>query len=106
MVAPGVCSYCERRIGSQKNGNRKKHYINERAEWFGYKLKECKGSSPERGSRPLFATIEEWKKRRSGKMKCLACQQWVGFTKAFLPVKHPDERGRTCRGWSDNQQRP
>lgn len=103
MVAPGVCTYCERRIGSRADGRRKKHYINERSPWalFSYALLECKGSSSE-GAVPSPRTISESKKRRGGKMRCLACEKWVPQTSTFLPAKH-EYNGKPCRGWRDNQ---
>ncbi|MFV2195487.1 hypothetical protein [Nocardiopsis sp. LOL_012] len=98
-----MCPFCDRKIGSLKNGRRRKHYINQTSVWFfGYKLLECKGSSPD-GTEPTYDTKTVANQRRNGKMKCLACGKWVGYTKTFLPVKHDDQRGRVCRGWSDNQ---
>lgn len=103
MVAPGVCPYCQRRIGARADGYRKKHYINEISIWslFSYELLECRGSSPQ-GAVPSGQTISESKKRRGGKMKCLACEKWVPQTSTFLPAKH-DHNGKPCRGWRDNQ---
>ncbi len=103
MVALGVCPYCERRIGSRADGQRKKHYINETSVWslFSYALLECRGSSPE-GAVPSGQTIRESKNRRGGKMRCLACTQWVKQSATFRPLKH-DHNGKPCRGWRDNQ---
>jgi|SRR5699024_2738865 len=103
MVKPGMCPYCECRIGARKDGRRKKHYINETSFWsFSYALLECRGSSPQEGAVPGAQTVREAKNRRGGKMRCLACQQWVGRSATFLPKKH-DHDGKPCRGWRDNQ---
>ncbi len=96
-----MCHYCDRKIGRRKDGLRKKHYINERSGW-GYRLKECRGSSPD-GTVPYHHTKTVANQRRNGRMKCLACDEWVKFTQAFVPVKHADLRGKVCAGWSDNQ---
>jgi hypothetical protein len=98
-----MCPYCDRKIGARKDGLRKKHYINQTSSWsWGYKLLECRGSSPN-GAEPTYHTKTVANRRRSGKMKCLACDQWVGITQSFLPVKHDDLRGKVCAGWRDNQ---
>ncbi|WP_152498644.1 hypothetical protein [Nocardiopsis prasina] len=103
MTTPGVCPYCERRIGARADGRRKKHYINETSAWalLSYALLECRGSS-DQGAVPNYRTISESKKRRGGKMRCLACDKWVPQTSTFRPAKHAHD-GRPCKGWRDNQ---
>lgn len=96
-----MCPYCDRRIGQRKDGMRKKHFINESSFWS-YRLKECRGSSPN-GTTPTHQTKTVDNQRRNGKMRCLACRQWVKVTQAFLPVKHDNQHGRVCAGWRDNQ---
>lgn len=100
-----MCPYCDRRIGARKDGFRKKHYINRTMGLGnGYRLHECRGSSPQ-GKVPDPHTKNIANKRRSGRMKCLACESWEKFTKQFLPAKHPDRHGKDCAGWRDNQNR-
>lgn len=99
-----MCPYCDRKIGARKDGLRKKHYINKTMGWTGYRLHECRGSSPQ-GKDPDHHTKTVANKRRSGKMKCLACDKWEKVTDRFLPTKHYDQRGRVCPGWRDNQSR-
>ena len=99
-----MCPFCDRKIGKRKDGLRKKHYINQVSSWsWGYRLKECYGSSSDNGTIPNHHTKTVANQRRNGKMTCLACKQWVKITQAFLPVKHDDLRGKVCSGWRDNQ---